>query len=70
MYPHNVFNITVDLDREVFVNNLFPYLSYLHFIIEHWSKMNFDVKTVLVNYGAFHLLLNELHTAPTAKVCI
>ena len=65
-----MYNITVDLDREVFFNSFLPYLSHLHFVIEHWSEMNFDVKTVLVNYGAFHLLLNELHTAPTAEVCI
>ena len=32
--------------------------------------MCFDVKAVLLNYGAFHLLLNELHTAPTAEVCV
>ena len=60
---------TVDLDREVFFNSFLPYLSHLHCIIGHWSKMSFDVKIVLVNYGAFHLLLNELHTAPTAEVC-
>lgn len=59
-----------DLDREVFFNSYMPYLSHLHFVIEQWSKMNFDVKSVLINYGAFHLLLNELHTAPTADVCI
>lgn len=61
---------TTDLEREVFFNGFLPYLSQLHFIIEHWSTMNFDVKTVLINYGAFHLLLNELHTAPTAEVSI
>lgn len=60
----------LDLDREVFFNSYLPYLSHLHFVIEQWSKLNFDVKTVLVNYGAFHLLLNELHTAPTAEVCM
>ena len=63
-----MFQFTTDLDREVFFNSFLPYLSRLHFIIEQWSRMNFDVKAVLINYGAFHLLLNELHTAPTAEV--
>ena len=45
------------------------YLQHLHFCIERWSRMDTNVKEVLIDYGAFHLLLNELHTAPTTKVC-
>jgi len=59
---------TADLDREVYFNSFMPYLSHLHFVVEQWSKMSHDVKSILVNYGAFHLLLNELHTAPTVEV--
>ena len=48
---------------------LMGYLQDLHICIEQWSRMDINVKKVLVDYGAFHLLLNELHTAPTTKVC-
>ena len=59
----------IDNDRLSYYNSFFPYFTQLHFALELWSRMEFDVKSVMVDYGAFHLLLNELHTAPTAKVC-
>ena len=62
------FSTISDLDREVYFNSLMPYLCYLNFAIERWSRMDQPVKTVLLNYGGFHLLLNEIHTASTTKV--
>jgi len=55
-------------DRFSYYNSFFPYFTQLHFVLEQWSRMDFDVRSVMIDYGAFHLLLNELHTAPTAKV--
>lgn len=46
---------------------LLEFLRFLHFIIEQWSRMS-GVQELLVEFGAFYLLLNELHTASTATV--
>ena len=46
---------------------MLEYLQFLHFIIEQWSRMN-GVQELLVEFGAFYLLLNELHTASTTHV--
>ena len=69
MYVH-MHTVLSDHDRVSYFKTFFPYFTQLHFVLEQWSRMDFDVKNAMVNYGAFHLLLNELHTAPTAKVCL
>ena len=46
---------------------LLEFLQFLHFIIEQWSRMK-GVQELLMEFGAFYLLLNELHTASTTAV--
>ena len=59
----------LDLERKIYFTSLMPYLRYLHSVFQSWSEMSTKIQSTLVNYGAFHLMLNELHTAPTAQVC-
>lgn len=58
-----------DVDRGVYVSVFFEYLNFLHFVIEQWSRMD-GLQEILVECGAFYLLLNELHTASTTTVSI
>ena len=64
---HNEAITLTDIDRGVYVTILLEYLQFLHFIIEQWSRMN-GVQELLLECGAFYLLLNELHTASTTHV--
>jgi len=66
-YLHRAFP-TAGPDQETYFSNLIFYLSNLHMGLEQWSGMNIDINSVLVRFGGFHLLLKELHTAPTAPV--
>ena len=67
---HNTFFhcLSTALDREMYFTSLMNYLFNLLSAIEEWSRMDYSVQLSLVNNGAFYLLLNELHTAPSAKV--
>lgn len=65
-----LFNFPIaDVDRTVYITLLVEYLRYLHFVVEQWSRMN-GMQEILVECGAFFLLLNELHTASTTPVSI
>lgn len=59
--------LSADVDRGIYVTVLLEFLHLLHFAVEQWSRMD-DVQEILVEHGAFYLLLNELHTASTAPV--
>ena len=52
-----------------YITLLLEYLRFLHFVVEQWSRMD-NVQEILLKYGAFFLLLNELHTASITPVSI
>ena len=66
LVTHTIINFS-DVDRTAYVTLLVKFLEYLHFIVEQWSRMD-DMQEILVKCGAFYLLLNELHTAPSTDV--
>lgn len=62
------FSVLLDIDKVAFSACLKEFLQYLHWCIETWSRMGTTVQWALVDHGAFHLLLNEFHTASTTMV--
>lgn len=62
------FSVLLDIDKVAYSACLKEFLQYLHWCIETWSRMGASVQWALVDHGAFHLLLNEFHTASTTMV--
>ena len=63
-----MFSVLLDIDKVAYSACLKEFLQYLHCCIETWSRMGTSVHWALVDHGAFHLLLNEFHTASTTMV--
>ena len=63
-----MFSVLLDIDKMAYSACLKEFLQYLHCCIETWSRMGASVQWALVDHGAFHLLLNEFHTASTTMV--
>jgi len=65
-----VFNFLVllDIDKMAYSASFMVFHQCLHMCIEPWSRMGATVQWALVDHGAFHLLLNEFHTASTTMV--
>ena len=55
--------ILLDLDQMAYTMCLKMYLDDLNWCIERWSRMGTAIQSILVDHGAFHLLLNELYMA-------
>ena len=60
--------ISADNPNSEMFKKLGKYLDLLHFCILFWTKKELSCQAALVENGLIYLILNELHTAPTAPV--
>ena len=68
VFSYNLFLLVSEIEKKEFVKCVLQFLHVFQFCVEHWSKISSDVQKALIDYGAFHLILNEFHTAPSTEV--